>query len=568
VASTNLQIPSNPPRSYFSVWQRLFRGYGPLAAFVVVLLLMSLLVPSKVQKTGANVSTNGGAKGSGAAPGAAGGGTTVPGAAAAGAGGAAAGGTDAGGGGVAGSTGGALSTPGVSLCGDRADQVTGDPYSPPCLAFSGDNGGATATGVEGDKIKVAFRVLDEKGFQQTLAQLAGANLVDTPDTVKNTVTALADYFNQHFQLYGRKIQIDFYNGVGSTTNELLGQGVDKAEADGDTVQSMNDFADLSGATEPYGDALYKRGVISFGVPYLSRDWMTSRRPYEWSLATDCSIVTETVADYGLKRLLGRPAKFAGGVLKDKPRVVTAIAPDNPWYQECVAAGQGILQQNGRDWDVPPIQYQLDLGTMSNQAANLVPKLQSLGVTTIVCGCDPIFPVFLSGAAARAGYYPEFINIGVALDDFDLVGQLWHPDFVKHSFGISPLGDDASKPSNQSIGYAAYKTVRSDEPAFSVDLIYYQMYMLAIGLQMAGPNLTPDTFETGMFSYPKKLGPAGLWGFGPGDYTPQDDVREIYWDPTATSSYNGKQGAWVDPSPGARYVRGNIPDGDPNIPVPG
>jgi hypothetical protein len=530
-----------------------------------VLLLMSLLVPSKVQKAGSNVTTNGGGRSAGTGNGAtgAGGGTTVPGAAL-GTNGA----TDGGGSsGVASGTS-ALDTPGVSPCGDRGDQVTGDPYSPPCLAFSGDNGGATANGVEGDKIKVAFRVLNEQGFQQTLAKLAGANLVDTPDTVKNTVTALAEYFNKHFQLYGRQIQIDFYNGVGSTTAELLGQGVDKAEADADTVQSMGDFADLSGVTEPYGDALYKRQIISFGVPYLSRDWMSSRRPYEWSLATDCSIVTETVADYGLKKLLGRPAKFAGPGLQGKPRKVTAIAPDNPWYQECVQAGQDILRQNGRDWDVQPIQYQLDLGTMSNQAANLVPSLQSQGVTTIVCGCDPIFPVFLSGAAARAGYYPEFINIGVALDDFDLVGQLWAPDFVKHSFGISPLGDDASKPSNQSIGYAAYKSVRSDEPAFSVDLIYYQMYMMAIGLQMAGPNLTADTFEAGMFAYPKKLGPAGLWGFGQGDYTPQDDVREIYWDPAAVSTYNGKQGAWVDPNPGARYARGQIPDGDPNIPVPG
>ena len=554
MATTELRNVTNPPRTYFSVGQRLFRGYGPLAAFVVVLLLMSLLVPSKVQKTPAKVSTNTGTGNNATTSGNGSSGAT---------------GVASSSGGTAGTGGsaGAAVAPG-SPCADRADQVTGDPYSPPCIAFSGENGGATSTGVTADSIKVAYRVLDEKGFQQTLASLAGANLVDTPDTVKNTVSALAEYFNQHFQLYGRKIDIGFYNGVGSSTNELLGQGVDKAEADADTVLQMGAFADLSAGTEPYGDALYKRGVIGFGVPYLSREWMTSRRPYEWSLATDCSIVTETVSDYALKKLLGQPAKFAGGALKDKPRVTTAIAPDNPWYQECVGAGQNILRKSGKDWDVTPIQYQLDLGTMSNQASNLVPKLQSQGVTTIVCGCDPIFPVFLSGAAARAGYYPEFINIGVALDDFDLVGQLWAPDFVKHSFGISPLGDDASKPSNQSIGYAAYKTVRQDEPAFSVDLIYYQMYMMAIGLQMAGPTLTPDTFEQGMFAYPKKLGPAGLWGFGPGDYTPQDDIREIYWDPNAVSTYNGKNGAWVDPNPGARYGSGQIPAGDPNIPVPG
>ena len=39
---------ANPPRGHFSVWQRLFRGYGPLAVFALMILLLSVLVPSKV----------------------------------------------------------------------------------------------------------------------------------------------------------------------------------------------------------------------------------------------------------------------------------------------------------------------------------------------------------------------------------------------------------------------------------------------------------------------------------------------------------------------------------------
>ena len=77
---------------------------------------------------------------------------------------------------------------------------------------------------------------------------------------------------------------------------------------------------------------------------------------------------------------------------------------------------------------------------------------------------------------------------------------------------------APVPPTETIAYEAYKTVRQDEPAFSVDLIYYQMYMLAIGLQMAGPDLNPQTFEAGMFNYPAKTGPFGLWDFGVGDRT--------------------------------------------------
>jgi len=187
-----------------------------------------------------------------------------------------------------------------------------------------------------------------------------------------------------------------------------------------------------------------------------------------------------------------------------------------------------------------------------------------GVTTILCGCDPIMPVFLTGEMNRSNYFPEFVIVGTALTDTDIVGQLWNQEFAKHAFGVSSLTEPL--PANQSIGYAAYKTVRQDEPAFSVDLIYYQMAQMAAGLQMAGPNLTPESFEAGMFSYPPKLGPAGQWGYGEHDYTAADDVREIYWDPNAISKYNQKQGAFVE-TDHKRYTQGNIPAGDPQIPVP-
>ena len=162
------------------------------------------------------------------------------------------------------------------------------------------------------------------------------------------------------------------------------------------------------------------------------------------------------------------------------------------------------------------------------------------MTTLLCGCDPMFPIFLSGTANRENYYPEFVS-GY---EQDFIGQLWDPTFQRQSFGISPLGANNSQKPQDTHGYAAFKQMSDDEPAFSVDGLYYQIYMFAIGVQMAGPNLTPETFEQGMFDYPEHLGPAGLWGFGPQDYTPMDDYHEMYWDAEAVSSYNGR------PAPGS------------------
>jgi hypothetical protein len=551
---------STPPSGSFGVWQRLLRGYGPLAVFALMVVLISILVPSKVHEEGVDADSSGSGSGISNDGGTidttgtdgSGGAVATDGSASAG---------DTGGGGGAGS-GTAVTTPGC-------DQVPGDPYSPPCVKFTGKNSGASSMGVTATEITVAYRVLNERGFQQTLADLAGATLVDSPSTITKTVTALADYFNQRFEFYGRKIKMVFYNGQGSNTTELLGGGRDKAQADAIKVaQEIKAFADLSATSEPYAGALAQRKVIGLGTPYLSRAWHEQRAPYAWSLATDGSIVSEFAGEYAVKRLYDKPAVYAGGVggdgkpLKDRPRNIATLAPENSWYQESVENAQEVVRKGGKDPGFNR-KYVLDLSTMSDQATGIIAQMKDRNVTTILCGCDPIAPVFLSGVAARENYFPEFIITGTALTDADIVAQLWNQQFASHAFGVSSL--NGFVPPTETIAYAAYKSVRQDEPAFSVDLIYYQMYMLAIGIQGAGPNLTPATYEQGMFAYPPKLGPVGLWKFGKGDRTAANDVREIYWDPNATSPYNGKPGSYIGTSK-ERWQTGQVPAGNPGKPL--
>ena len=541
---------------------RLLRGYGPFFMLAALVVGMAVFVPSRVPPSATRFTsgageTSGGNGGRG--PGS--GGVT---------------GDQAGvdGGGVTGDpaaidpatgqVGTEAAAEGVAACADRVQQIPGDPYSPPCLVFDGDNGGATWAGITDTEIRISIRQTQDAGAEAALAEILGAELADTRADVDRTILALADYFNQNFQLYGRRLVLELYPGQGSLGDELLGEGRDKAEVDATRVaEEIGAFADLSGNSEPYADALSRRGVLAFGTPLLSREWHTQRAPYVWSVLPDCSGLTENAAEYILKRLRGGTARFAGGSLQSQPRRITAIAPDNSWYQECLNAGRDIMREAGYDFEVEPIAYRLDLATMSNQAANIIPRLQSQGVTTILCGCDPIFPTFLSGVANRDGYYPEFVS-GYEQDVF---GQLWDPEFTSHAFGVSPLGPSQSQAPYEGAAYAAYKTVRSDEPSNGVGLLYYQMYMFVLGVQLAGPNLTPDSFEQALFDYPEVLGPAGLWDFGPGDYTPMDDYHEMYWDPDGISSFNGEPGTWVDPNPGVRYRHGadELPEGDPPIP---
>ena len=567
---------------------RLLRGYGPLAAFAAMFVAISLFVPtvrteirtepaSSSQGSGAGDDTlldgedpaavegatadaaTAGTEGAAGTSGAAGSsGSSSPGASQPGA-------AKPGAGSGPGAQGGAG---GVTPCKDRKKQDPGDPYSPPCYSFSGSNGGATATGVTADKVTIAVRVQAfDNGVLDALSRVAGANIPNESRTkISNTVIALVDYLNRTYQFYGRKLDLKLYTGQGEVEREILGGGQEGAEGDALKVgEEFKAFADASAVTPPYADALARRKVISVGAPYMSKEWLSARRPYAWSPLTDCTTVVEAAASYYVSKLGGKPAAYAGGTLKDQPRRTAIVAPDNSWYQECARAGRKLVEAAGHGRDVAmELPYRLDINQMAPQATTMISKLKAENITTIVCGCDPLILTFLTGKAREQGYSPEWVETGVAFTDQDLVGQIFDPAVWNKAFGVSFAGP--TQPLEAGAGYRAFKAMRpNEEPSIAADVIYAGLQMLAIGIQMAGPNLTPETFEQGMFRYPQTSGPFGTWKFGPGDYTTSQDAREVWWDATAISIQNDKPGAWIDPNGGARFPIGRFPAGEPNVP---
>ena len=440
-------------------------------------------------------------------------------------------------------------------CPDRPLQVPGDPYSPPCVAFSGNNGGATYKGVSGTDIIVAVRELEGPTAGQIFAQLSGQPVISSQQAVEDTELALADYFNTHFQFYGRKIKIEFYKGQGNGSTELLGGGKEQALSDAVHVsKEMGAFADLSGITLPYSDALVQQGIFNFGAPYPSRNWFVQRSPFAWSTFPDgTNVVESAAAEIIARQPAGSTADYAGAALKGKPRVYGIVAPENQEYQESVSKYEGLLAAANIHPKIN-LKYQLDVSSMPNQASNIIAQLKNAGVTTVLCGCDPIMLALgLTPKANEQNYQPEWGTAGLAFVDQDIVSQLIDQGQWSHAFGIAYNAQ--SEPEGHSYPYAAYKQMRpNDEPAFGVEELYYSMYQMAIGIQMAGPNLTPQTFAQGMFAYPAHTGPRGLWHFAPDDYTTTDDFREIWWDPNKISSQNDKKGAWVQMNGGQRFTR--------------
>jgi hypothetical protein len=560
------------------VSSRLFRGYGPLLGFILTMVIVANFLPTQRQKvhTEAVAERNPSTQVEGANE------TqttdttsTVPGAAAATATTIAAASGSAAGGVAAGKkVAGAASSDAAAgrvACTDRKIQVPADAYSPNCFTWTpgSNNGGATSLGVTPTTIKVSVRIdAFLNGLNNALSKAApgASDLQESADVVERTFNGLAAYFNKNYQFYGRKMQLDFFSGKGDVLQEALGGGQEGAQQDAQKVsKDLGDFADISAVTVPYADALTQQKIINVGVPYVSKDWLTQHAPYSWTPLTDCTTVVNSVGSYYAAKLGHHTADLAGGDLKGKPRQVGIIAPDNDWYQQCVNAGIATIKAAGFGNDLAiDLPYVLDLNKMLTTAQNLLPQLRAKGVTTVICGCDPVLLSFLTAQAAQQNYFPEWVITGVAYVDQDLVGQLFDPSEWAHAFGVSYLGN--TQPLKGSFAYNAYKQSGTPgEPSIATQMIFDQMQVLAIGLQMAGPNLNPATFQAGMFAYLPRSGPEGLWDFGPGDYSTSDDAHEVYWNPNATSIQNNKKGAYIPTSP-TRYPIGKWPVGPPSVPA--
>ena len=588
----------------------ILRGYGPLAGLVVVLLFLTMLVPSRPLST---VTLSGASDApaspvpvptdeaideaaaetvpvgeeavtgttiaattaqSGPAATAATGNRAGSRTAASGTPGTARPGTTA----AAGAKPGSVPGPGTVTvgrdCAGGALQDSNTPYSPPCLKWNGtDNGGATSRGVAGDTITVVMRERGERGSggkdQEKLREQAREKgLTDTKEDQIRSRDALLEYFNTRFQLYGRKVKLVTYEGRGDMMKEFAGSGQEEANADALKVgQEIGAFADLSAISQPYLDALVRQKVVAFGGLHLPESYYQSKAPYAWGQLIDCTTLVQNATDLLTKRFkpTENAARAGSTAMRQKPRKYGLIVPDDPVYKQCVEEGKPRLKAAGIDI-AKDINYSLDFAKMQQEAPNMAAQLKGAGVTTVILVTDPILPYFLTGAATQQDYWPEWFVSGSALTDIDILGQFYDQDQWQFAYGQSFLSDIFQGTDSES--YRAYKKMRpQDEPAVTRDMYYYNFLMLFIGLQMAGPNLTPETFQAGMFSYPGRTGSLGRWSFSPTDYTAIDDAREIYYDRHALSAFNNKPGRWITLHGGRRFRGASWPAEAPPAPVP-
>jgi len=218
----------------------------------------------------------------------------------------------------------------------------------------------------------------------------------------------------------------------------------------------------------------------------------------------------------------------------------------------------------------------DVPGQQERARLAISRLRAAGATTVLAGADVLYTPILTKEATSQGYFPEWIVTSVLGQDLDLFARLNDQTQWRHAFGVgASVGVASSQPLPQDLLYEWYWGTTDS----SVGLLDLQP--IALGMHLAGPTLTPETFRDGLFSMPPSGGASckcvlypqrsyGRHGFFPyDDYTGFDDFTEVWWDATASGPDNANlgppaAGKYRYVAGGRRYVLGGWPTGEPDV----
>ena len=562
---------------------RVARRYVPAAVLLGTLLLTVALVPT-VSRSGPPGGTGNAAAGGAAQPAGGGSGTAGGGAGALGAtpgSGADTGAVLGGGPGASTAAAGAGTGPGPGVpaaaapgaagvtrtgisCAPGVRQFTWSRYAPICVpAFHGNNGGATGQGVTATTITLVYR-LPNSAQQQAIDALAGAANISDP-AYASDLQSYINFFNTQFELYGRKVVLKTYNGQGDYINEDQGQDLAAAQADAVTAREMGAFGDVTfllESSQAYEQDLAAQRVVSFSAVAEPHSWFQRYAPYEFSVQGPEGTVgiTESAAVV-CRRLAGMHAIFSGNPGDTvRNRVFGGIYPENPEYTaEVNQYRQDVASQCGLTVR-PVVAYSINIAEYETQAAQAVAQMRAEGVTTMLCACDPIFPILLTSAQQQQGYYPEIFTASFG----DPVSRDYNQTAWSHAAAggvqFPPLtGTEAYKAFQ--LGYPGRHPAEwpGTSPPYFYDP-YYTLLQVFDALQAAGPDLNATTFERGMFSLPSSQPGdvvGGQWVPGIQVFDPVTSFSLVWWNPNAVSAFDNTKGAYQSCNGGAVYDVRNL-----------
>jgi hypothetical protein len=450
-----------------------------------------------------------------------------------------------------------------------------DTQSPPCIPYwNGKNGGATAPGVTADSINVAFWV---------------ENSSPTDKALEND---LVSFFNNHFEFYGRKINavIETPKGDCSTTT---GQGGERQEAD--RIAQVPAFIVLdsyySAGACFVDEAARKKMLTITSYPYFTESQMAAYAPYMWSYYASADAELTQTGEYVCRSMAGRVASHANGqntattppqpmnqsmrkfgaILQyDESPVAMSLQPLEDTLARCgvTLADTKVLPEVRKSGSYPDTQN-------AQLFQSIMAEFQSKGITSVIMASPQYLEQNFSAAADTQQYHPEWLFPSTMwANDWDTFLRLFWPNSDQRASQLFGLTWGPRQVSYQSS--PAQWAIWDTDPAYKfptssnatatnfarLSQTYHEMLMAAAGIQMAGPNLTAQSFSDGLmrteFPNPPSWQQEGRVGF-PGVHYMTQDAAVWWWGETAQSPYqdNGPLALCYE-NHGARFSGNDFP----------
>lgn len=440
-------------------------------------------------------------------------------------------------------------------------------YAPPCVVERpGVEGEATTQGVTDDTIKVVYYQPADDDLSASLSAV-----LDPQEAREDTAAKLLAMLEDRFELWGRQLEVVPFKGSGADETSSRADAVEVAT-------EIGAFASLGGPGQQgaYAEELANRGVLCLGCGLSVPDsTFQENAPYTWGSQQSPEQYLVTLGDYLIGRLNKRKAEFAGDpAMRTRDRVFGAVhfEQDPPVFTET----EKVVEERGAALGYESaisITYQLVIPELAEKARSIIAQLKEAEVTTVVFLGDPIMPTYLTRAATDQEYFPEWIITGTVLTDTSVFGRQYDQRQWAHAFGLSNV--PARLPREQGEAWRLHEWFHGEPPAATktVAVIYEPIRLLLLGIHLAGPNLSAETFRDGLFSFPVSGGtvtsPQMSFGdhgfFENPDYLAFDDMTEIWWDAEAEGpDEQGTEGKgmmrYVDG--GKRYLAGEMGDGPP------
>jgi hypothetical protein len=439
---------------------------------------------------------------------------------------------------------------GRGRCFGDPPRQTESPYSPPCrAAFTGDNGGATYQNVSGDTIGIAF-------FHALGMPREKGPISDVPPPGESaehrTARVIQRYFNERYELYGRRIQLIAIEDSPTTEAGERASAVQVATEEGAFAATHLGY--------PFCEEFARRGLVCFnGNGFRLREYDTYS-PRFWSYQMSTDDVDRIAAEYTCKKLVGGNADFADPPQQGQPRRI-AVAVESTYGNNFRTGADIASKMRDQCGFEPVVTVDFDAADPVDVAGALA-QLRSADATTVVLEAGLLAVAQMWTAADNAGFNPEWAMFNSYGMDFNDAIRLVPADQVDQAFGMS--GWELPQPFADTDCYRAYKSV---DPTGEPDsnwcrLLWIGIEHLVNGIQEAGPNLTPETFRDGLYSMPtgEPRAPYAIGGdYGAGDHAFVDDLAEIWWDTECSDPDGGEPGCWRHTQNGMRFRPGELDD---------